>query len=320
MNLVFEFNDFGNSNYCMASIFRKIYDNFQNYYPQVNKTWENKNTKWPICNAQGSRCGCHSMNIINYENNKVVVVNFWDRGMDFKDKWPEWEDLNVVNIFGGLGFNVSKEKFYETYKIKYTPFLYPLANPQCYADIEKIREPYIHEKKIKKACFIGTLYSARENIVKHLKNHPLIEIYTQEDGYRGESFYKKMNEYALTLSLNGNGEYSVREFESMGLGIPIVRSELITPLMKELVPNVNYIRGSQPSMDGGFGYTQILKNSLDDYKIIADEFIDSIEKCINNEELLTTISKNNLEYFNEYLLEDKIVNHFFSTFELSDIK
>jgi hypothetical protein len=40
-----------------------------------------------------------------------------------------------------------------------------------------------------------------------------------------------MSQYALTLSFNGNGEWCLRDVESMGLGIPTVRAEMKTLIL-----------------------------------------------------------------------------------------
>jgi hypothetical protein len=47
----------------------------------------------------------------------------------------------------------------------------------------------------------------------------------------------------------------------------------------------------------------------------AASYIDAVEKAINNEELLMSISKNNIEYYDKYLLPNKIVDEFFKVFD-----
>ena len=149
----------------------------------------------------------------------------------------------------------------------------------CDEYINKHRTPYNYSNKIKKACFIGWIYDSRKQIADILQKHPLFDIYGIEAGLRGESYYEKMNEYALTLSLNGGGEWCIRDFESMGLGIPIIRSEAKTPLHKGIYPGQNYIAATPPSDLAFLIYPGI---SLPQ---IAEYFIDSIEKNINNTSL-----------------------------------
>jgi len=131
---------------------------------------------------------------------------------------------------------------------------------------------------------------------------------------RNEDYYKKLSEYAIALSFNGNGEWCLRDVEAMGLGIPTLRSEMKTPFYKGLTPGINYIKGTEPSNTAFMTYPGTL------FHEIADQFIDNIEKSIDNEELLNSISKNNLEYYDKYLLPDKIVNEFFNVFDLEILK
>jgi hypothetical protein len=41
---------------------------------------------------------------------------------------------------------------------------------------------------------------------------------------------------------------------------------------------------------------------------------------INDEQLLTSISQNNIDYYDKYLLPNKIVNEFFNVFDLEILK
>lgn len=315
MNLNIEFNPGGHSHVSIASIFNQIYDRIDLEYPEVNKTFVNVNEAFidPI-GGQANRAGCHSLHIVNPENNKIVILSFWDRGEEFAWNMPNWHGTNIVHIIGGLGIKYTPDEFERYYKIKFTPFIYPLFDPLSYELVDKYRKPYIYSEKIKKACFIGTLYNNRGLYANMLKDHPLVDIIDQEQGYRRDAYYEKMSEYAITLSFNGNGEYCVRDFESMGLGIPIVRSEVLTPLIGGLRPYMNYIPASPPCLNASFRFLP------PDYETLTQFFVKTIESSLRDEDLLNRISKNNLEYYNEYLLVDKIVNNFFKHFDLDILR
>jgi hypothetical protein len=139
-------------------------------------------------------------------------------------------------------------------------------------------------------------------------------LYGTEAEYRGENYYEKMSQYALTLSFNGNGEWCLRDVESMGLGIPTVRAEMKTPFYKGLQPGVNYIKGMNASPNAHMTFYQV------PFEETAASYIDAVEKVINNEELLMSISKNNIEYYDKYLLPNKIVDEFFNVFDLEILK
>jgi len=316
MNLIFEYPFGGGGNQGFGYVFNGIYNSFKTHYPDVNTlNIDIIDPNNPHCEHPGGRCGVSTMKIINTANNKTTVLSFWDRTIDiFYAKGLGWEDFNIVHVIGGLGVPESSELIMTSTGIKFTPFLYPLEFLSSYNYIQQFRKPYNVHEKIKKACFIGWVYESRKYIADILETHPLFDIYDTNAGLRGENYYEKMNQYALTLSFNGNGELCLRDVESMGLGIPIIRSEMITPFYKGILPGVNYIRGSEPSTNAFMvypGYT---------FKQIAQQFISTVENAINDEALLNSISKNNIEYYDKYLLPDKIVDEFFNVFDLEILK
>jgi len=316
MNLIFEYPFGGGGNQGFGYVFNKIYNDFSSHYPDANIIrFDIVDPNNPHCDHPGGRCGISTMKIINTSNNKTTILSFWDRTIDiFYAKGLGWEDFNIVHVIGGLGISQSPELIMTNTGIKFSPFLYPLEILSSYNYIQQFRKPYILEEKIKKACFIGWLYDSRKQIADILNKHPLFDVIGTEAGLRGEPYYEKMSQYALTLSFNGNGEWCLRDVESMGLGIPTLRSEMKTPFYKGLVPGVNYIKGTEPSKSAFMTYHGI------SFQETADQFIAAAESVINNEELLTSISKNNIEYYNKYLLPDRIADEFFNVFDLEILK
>jgi hypothetical protein len=317
MHLVFEYPFDGGGNQGFGYVFNRIFEDISLYYP--NKVPAKSRIHTPEifypCQHPGGRCGISTMKITNKENNKTTVLSFWDRTIDVvQSKALGWEDLNIVHVIGGLGVYLSPEEIQEQYNVKFTPFLYPLEFLSSYKYIEQYRGSYNLNERIKKACFIGWVYDSRKQIADILNKHPLFEVIGTEAGLRGEPYYEKMSQYALTLSFNGNGEWCLRDVESMGLGIPTVRAEMKTPFYKGLIPGVNYIKGMEPSTNahmtfGGYSFEDT-----------AAYYIDAVEKAFNNEELLYSVSQNNIDYYDKYLLPNKIVDEFFNVFDLEILK
>ena len=121
-------------------------------------------------------------------------------------------------------------------------------------------------------------------------------------------------EFLSSYKFIENGEWCLRDVESMGLGIPTVRAEMKTPFYKGLYPGVNYIKGMKASHNAHMTFHQ---HSFED---TAACYIDAVEKAINDEELLMSVSKNNIEYYDKYLLPNKIVDEFFNVFDLEILK
>jgi hypothetical protein len=317
MHLVFEYPFDGGGNQGFGYVFNRIFEDISLHYPNEVPAKSRFNTveKFYPCQHPGGRCGISTMKITNKENNKTTVLSFWDRTMDVVNSIGlGWEDLNVVHVIGGLGMFMTPEEIQEQYNVKFTPFLYPLEFLSSYKYIEQYRGSYNLNERIKKACFIGWIYDSRKQIADILNKHPLFEVIGTEAGLRGEPYYEKMSQYALTLSFNGNGEWCLRDVESMGLGIPTVRAEMKTSFYKGLNPGVNYIKGMEPSMNAHMTFGG---HSFED---TAAYYIDAVEKAFNNEQLLTFISQNNIDYYDKYLLPNKIVNEFFNVFDLEILK
>jgi hypothetical protein len=310
MNLLFEY---GSPNYGFISTYNRIYEQFETKYPGVRKTKFNKG--WGHCSSPGGRCGTSNMDIINLDNNKTVILSFWDRGMESltAKEWHCWEGLDMVYVIGGLGIDPDEIKEPRYSRLGFSPFLYPLEHLRVYEAVERFRKPYVYEEKIKKACFIGQIYQARQVITDILKKHPLFDIYDGSAGYHGDAYFQKLNEYAITLSLNGNGELCMRDFESMGMGIPVLRSQVVTPLLAPLVADVDYIRGSDRPNGAWFIYGGREPQ-------IAEQFIERIETAINEPEMLTAMSERNTKYFDEYVYPHKIADKFFEVFNLDMLR
>jgi len=314
MNLIFEYAFDGGGNQGFRYVFDSIYENIKIHYPEINLSRVHTRELYKECDSPCGRCGISTLKIINASNDKTTVLNFWDRGVETMMHDSGWETLNVVHVIGGLGIYLTAEEIKEKYNIKFDPFLYPLEQLSSYNYIQQYRKPYILNEKIKKACFIGWVYDSRKQITDVLQKHPLFDIYDTNAGLRGENYYEKMSQYAMTLSLNGNGEWCLRDVESMGLGIPTLRSEMKTPFYKGLLPGINYIKGTEPSERAFMVYPNT------SFQETADQFIAAAEAAINNEDLLISISKDNLEYYDKYLLPDSIVKEFFNVFDLEILK
>lgn len=314
MNIVVEYPYTGGGNQGFAKVFNGIYDNLDVHYPNVVKSSVDTCAVYPICGMPGGRCGISNMKIINPENSKAVVLSFWDRGMELFTGHLGWDTLHIVHVIGGLGIYLSPEEIFEKTGIKFSPFLYPLEILSSYDYIEKHKKPYNYDEKIKKACFIGWIYDSRKQITDILQEHPLFDIFSHEAGLRGDVYYEKLSQYAVALSLNGNGEWCLRDVEAMGLGIPTLRAEMKTPFYKDLIPGINYIKGNEASQNAHMVFPGI------PFETSANNYIKALEEAIHNKELLTSIANNNTEYYNQYLLPDRIIEKFFDVFDLEILK
>ena len=313
MNLIFYFDGNGGGNPYFKQIYTSIYDRFKILYPEHSSTHlqpdYEKLEYCPACPGNVS-----SLLIINQSNQKTILMSFMDRGMDIFTNGLGWNKYKIEQFIGGLGINISPEIMFDRYGIKRIPYQYPLGVPNSYPDIEEVVFPYIPENKIKKAVFIGMLYGTREIICKKLKKHPLFEIFDSDQGYVKKEYYKKMSEYIMSLSFNGNGELCLRDFEIMGINVPLVRSELITQLYNPIFPGTHYLRGSDPCDSAWYVY---LNKNIND---IIDQFVSTVEANITEYEKLKNISENGNKYFNQYCYPEYIIDLFFKLIDINKIK
>jgi hypothetical protein len=300
MNLTFLFDWEAAGNPYFKYIYHSIFNNFKELYPQHSV----KHSQ-PLGYYQSGPGGMSNFQIINDDNNKTIVMSFWDRGMDVFQMGLGWEQYNIVQYIGGLGLNLNSKQIKEIYNINHVPYQYPLGVPKSYDYVDEFRTDYDPTKKIRKAVFIGAVYGIRKKLEVFFKNHPLIDWFDSNAGIGGRDYYEKLKNYRIALSLNGNGEFCLRDLEAMGLRIPVVRSELLTPFYIPLVPDYHYIKASEPCKDACYIYANI------SVKDLAEQFIHQIEKNIDNFDTLNYIASNGYDYFDNYSRPDYIINLFF---------
>lgn len=255
--------------------------------------------------------GISNLSIVNTDTNKCVIVSFADIEEIYTYSMHGWEPYNIVHIFGSMRWGndcVTTEQIQDKFKFKYTTFQYPIPHMAYNSYAIANRKPYDLNNRIKKAFFCGVQHPYRATILEHLRRHPLVEILDVRDKF---DYFDLMNQYAILISLNGNGELTIRDFEGMGFGIPVIRSELMSQRYNPLLPNIHYIRGSVPSTAAWMvypGYTS---------KQIAEQFIDRIETTIVDEEFLKTISLNGIDYYTNFCTYPYIINLFMQLFDRS---
>lgn len=261
----------------------------------------------------------NNMTIVNPNNSKAVIFNISPRVYSSVLPNHGFDHLDVVQIIGGSSLS---KVFYENapkdIRLKLDTIRHPLTFP-----LDKITDEQTvlnfnidnRSNKIKQAIFIGDTetLSGRKILTDILNKHPYFKVIHKlrdKDGIPFPKYLEEINKYKLTLSLNGQAEVCYRDWESMGIGLPVIRSELYSKYDGELIPDFHYIKGSESANNGIIDY----KSS---YQNIAEQFIDKIESIINEDDKLTEIGLNSRKYFEENLTVDKIVSNFFKVLDLN---
>jgi len=313
MDLIVYYDKAAAGNPYFKYIYESLYNRLQSTYPEHNFILEHPDYK-QIGNCNSCPGGVSNFQIINPINNKTILMSFWDRGMDALSGALGWEKYNIVQYIGGLGMFKNSQQIKEEYGIEHNNYQYPLGVPNSYNYIDELWTPYNPAKKIRKAVFIGSVYGIRVELEKLFKNHPLIEWIDSSHNYTGREYFNKLKDYRISLSINGNGELALRDFESMGLNIPVFRSEMITQFHHPLIPNIHYKKSTESCDRAWFAYSNI------DIKDLANQFIYSIEKNIDNYDELKYIADNGNMYFQNYCKPNYIIELFFKLLKIDELK
>jgi hypothetical protein len=305
-------------NFVYKDITEKLLKKYSDYNIEINNCEEIKDLV-----QHAAYCGGCNLSIINKDTQKCVLLSFadiaevhvlaghgFDKLSDPVHRGHGFDHVEIMEIYGGLAWSgdaFTAQEISDKWNIRYIPFQYPLPYDDFEEYVEKNRTIYNPTEKIRKAIFLGMFHPERAEIIKYLSKHPLFEI--PDTMYPRQEYWNEMSKYAMILSLNGNGEFCVRDVEGYGLGIPTIRSEIKARMRyHELQPNVHYIRGSQPSDTARLSYSVSMKE-------IAEQFIDKTEKTMYDDELLINISENGVNYYEKYCKFNYISNLFVDLFD-----
>lgn len=265
--------------------------------------------------SQGACMSCpggrSNFQIINPENNKSILMSFWDRGMDVFLKGLGWEGYNIVQYIGGLGMAMTPEQIFNAYGINQIPFQYPLGVRDADLMIDNSINKNIRRKE--KAVFIGQRYGTREAMMDAFRKTGYIDVFEPSDGFADQAYFDKLSEYSIIISLNGNGEFCMRDLEGFGLGIPVVRSELKTQFHNKLIPGHHYLKGSDPCPDAWHTYSGMNIND------VADSFISVIENSLKQPDRLRNIGTFGQIYYRNFANPSYISNLFIDLIDLSEL-
>jgi hypothetical protein len=293
------------SNVYYKYIFNSIYEKLKIKYSDCEINHEQPENSTFDNGAPGYMC---NFQIINPENNKTIVMSFSDRGDRLFEPNLGWGKYKKMQYIGGLGMYLTSNQIREIYDVEHIPFQYPLGYPDSYDYINEFRREYDPEKFIRKAVYIGSIYDSRIAVTNYMKNHPLVEIIDKI--YTPRDYFEKMKDYRIGLSFNGNGEACLRDFEIMGLGIPLMRAELKTQFYNKLIPDYHYIKSWEPDEQAWYGFRGV------DFKKMADNHIYLIEKYIDDYDTLKEFSNRGLQYFESYCYPDYMVDLFLKLIKL----
>jgi len=263
MNLQFSFEG-GDSWWSVKKVFNQFYNEFITNNTEHNISFLDSSLYYD--KNPSSFFSPHIMVIKNLENEKYIIVSYWDRAFDLTFKSNGWDNEKCVNIITSSGvFN----------DLEFTPFTYLPYN--CEYDNLSKDSKSIFEKENNELFFRGKLYGDRlslskTNKIKIVDN--IVDIH---------NYFNELNSNKISLSLNGAGEICNRDIEILLSKSVLFRPELKQKFHNPLIPGYHYI---------AFEYN-------DDPQTQSEIILNKFQEIKDDLEYLQFISENGYKWYIE---------------------
>lgn len=304
MNLVIRhlFRDLGD--FYVTNFFQTLYNKIQLRFPEYSFDIQNDSSYED--NGYGSIYSCMHLSILNPDNQKYVVISFFDNWRYLFMKHLGWSPQLMTQMFYCGGFNYL-EYFYwknteyhnkdvylpEDITTKYNSFFYGPYNTN-YEHIEKdIYNNYDIENSLSQLYFRGYLWDFRSEMIKDISEQDILIIdknaINSNLNYR--EYLKDLTKYRAALSLPGGTEICNRDIECFSVGVPVIRPLLSVNYPDPLIPNYHYISCYNDCRywDGHPSYLS--------YNDFQKSLVDTWNKVKNNIKYLKFISTNAREWY-----------------------
>lgn len=247
------------------NVFNDFFTELKTKYTNHDFTYIDSGYKY-----DGNPCSYYSPHIMvikNIENNKYIIISYWDRAQEFSYVLHGWDENKRTQLITSSGVHSDD--------IKFTPFSY-LCYSKVFEKFSKQSMP-IENKPNNNLFFRGYLYGQRYNL--SLTN--MINI-TNNKIFPEEKYFEELNNNKICLSFNGAGEICNRDIEILSARSVLLRPKLHQKFHNDLVPDYHYIS------------FEVCSDAKQQCQIIIDKF-NSIK---NNIDLLKYISDNGYEWYN----------------------
>ena len=228
------------------------------------------------------RYGPFYLMIRNVENNKYILVSYWDAIKDifeFKDNGFALGLLQEIITSSGVIQN--DIDFNKISYLNYTPFGYTTLSPENEKAIELLYYQNLPKTIPDKPRF------------RNFPNDPFRQYLHTDDRFdcidrrvyniNKEEYMTELNLHKINLSLNGHGEVCNRDMEIMGLGNVLLRTKFVAQFHEPLIPDVHYVA--------------VDFEDYRDYKTTADKLIAKYNEIKDNKDFLDYVGNNAREWY-----------------------
>jgi hypothetical protein len=263
MKLQFSFEG-GDSSWSVKNVFNRYYNNFLSSHKNHDVIFLDSSQFYD--GNPSNFFSPHIMVIKNLDNEKYMIVSYWDRAIDLTFSSNGWNQENCVELFTSSGVFDD---------IKYTPISYVPYRTDF--EILSKNSKDVLKKEHTELFFRGKLYGEREKLFKTNKIKILSDIIDITE------YFNELNSNRISLSLNGAAEICNRDIEILSSKSVLLRLELKQKFYNPLIPNFHYV---------SYEYNE---DPLIQSQIIIDRF----NEIKNDIDFLKNVSENGFKWYSE---------------------
>jgi len=280
----FEWNDFS---FGSGATFVKFYNKIKELRPDIEfiyadsvKLREQENGITYFGHA--CRYGPFYMMIRNIENNKYILVSYWDAIKDIFEFRDCGFSLNLIaDIITSSGIIQNDVEYRPLPYLKYTPFGYTPLSPENEKFIEELYVQNLPKTIPDKPRFRNFPNDFFRQYLHTDSRFDCID--RREFNILKNEYMAELNEHKINLSVNGHGEVCNRDMEIMGLGNVLLRTKFVAQFHETLIPD--------------FHYVAIEFDDYKDHKLLADRLIEKYNEIKTKPEFLDFVGKNAREWY-----------------------
>ena len=211
------------THWSVFNVFNGFYNKMVNKYKTIDFTYVDSGKLY-----DGNPCSYYSphvMTIKNLENDKYILISYWDRVEELSYEVHGWDDKKRVQLITSSGVHSD---------IKYTPLSY-ICYSSTFENLHINAKP-MNKKEYNELFFKGFLYGSRHSL--SLTNKINI---TNHKTFPDEVYFNELTNNRICLSLNGAGEICNRDMEILSCRSVLFRPKLNQKFHNELIPDFHYL-------------------------------------------------------------------------------
>ena len=303
-------------NYYVTDFFESLFQKLKNKFPQY--TFDIKNEPSYENYGYGSIYSCMNFSLINPNNDKYIVISFFDNWKYHFMKHLGWKPSKMVQFFYPGGFNyIDYFNFKNTEEYNsdiecpsniqniYKSFFYGPYESQSLDLIQELFKNRVVESTKSQLYFRGYMWDFRQKMLNNIIHNSIIAIDKNKDNnnLNYEEYLRDLSQYRCALSLPGGTEVCNRDIECFAVGIPVIRPYLDIAYPDPLISNYHYISCYMDCKywDGNpsyVSYSDFIANLQDYWNRVRDnyEYLNFVSNNARNWFIKNCTLENNIHY------------------------